>query len=105
VGIISPCRIRLCFMTLLVARFITQSSWSSNSSRCLKWKGTFSNSNVEDDITHQGKNFQTESILGTIEDGILLDNRTRRIHEGTSEIMTTWLESEPTPCKVLAQNQ
>jgi hypothetical protein len=41
-----------------------------------KGKGTFLNSNVEDNITHQGKNFQTESILGAIKDDILLDNRT-----------------------------
>jgi hypothetical protein len=38
-----------------------------------KEKGTFSKSNVEDNITHRCKNFQTESILGVIEDDILLD--------------------------------
>jgi hypothetical protein len=54
---------------------------------------------------HWGKNFQTESILGAIEDDILLDNQTWQIHEGMSEIMTTWLGSGPTPCRVLAQNQ
>jgi hypothetical protein len=64
-----------------------------------------SNSNVEDNLTHRGKNFQTESILGAIGDDTHLDNRTRWIHEGTSEIMTTWLESGPTPCRVLARNQ
>jgi hypothetical protein len=92
VGVISPCRIILCFTALLVARFITQSSWSSNSSRYSEWKRTFSNSNVEDDIAHQCKNFQTESILIVIEDDMLLDNRTGQIHEGASEITTTWLE-------------
>jgi hypothetical protein len=68
-------------------------------------KGFFSNSNVEDNIAHRGKNFQTESILDTIEDDTLLDNRTWWIHEGMSETMMTWLESGPTPCRVLAQNQ
>jgi hypothetical protein len=105
VSVISPCRIRLCFTTLLIVRFITWSSWSSNSSRCSEWKWTFSNANIENDITHRGKKFQTESILGAIEDDILLDNRTGQIHEGTSEIMTTWLKCGPTPCRVLAQNQ
>jgi hypothetical protein len=37
-------------------------------------KRTFSNSNVKDDIAHQGKNFQIESILDAIGDNILLDN-------------------------------
>jgi hypothetical protein len=94
VGEIAPCRIELCFLTLLVLHFLTQSSWSSNSSRYSEWKRTFSNSNVEDDIAHWGKNFQTELILGTIKDDMLLDNRTGQIHEDTSEIMTTWLEVE-----------
>jgi hypothetical protein len=61
----------------------------------------FSNFNIKDDIPNRGKNFQIESIIGTIEDDILLDNRTGQIHEGMSEIMTTWLESGPTPCRVL----
>jgi hypothetical protein len=43
-------------------------------------------------ILHQGKNFQTESIIGVIGDDILLDDRTGQIHEGTSEIMMPWLE-------------
>jgi hypothetical protein len=105
VGHIAPCRIGLCFITLLVLRFITRSSWPSNSSGFSKWKRTFSNSNVKANIPHRGKNFQTESILDMIGYDILLDNRTRWIHEGTSEIMTTWLESGPTPCRVLARNQ
>jgi hypothetical protein len=69
---IAPCRIRFCFMTLLVLSFITRSSWSNNSSGFSEWKRTFSNSNVKDDIPHQGKNFQTKSIIGAIEDDILL---------------------------------
>jgi hypothetical protein len=89
---IAPCRIGLCFMTLLVLGFITRSSWSSDSSGCSKWKTTFSNSNIKDDITHRGKNIQTKSIIGTIEDDILLYNRIGQIHEGMSEIMMTWLE-------------
>jgi hypothetical protein len=40
-----------------------------------------------------------------IGDDILLDNRTRWVHEGTGEIVMTWLESGLTPCRVLAQNQ
>jgi hypothetical protein len=92
VGVIAPCRIRLCFLTLLVLRFLTQSSRSNNSSRYSEWKRTFSNSNVEDDITHRGKNFQTKSILGAIKDNMLLDNRTGQIHEGASDITMTWLE-------------
>jgi hypothetical protein len=39
-------------------------------------KRTFSNSNVEDNLAHRDKNFQTESILSVIGDGPLLDNRT-----------------------------
>jgi hypothetical protein len=34
-------------------------------------KRTFSNSNIKDDIAHWGKNFQTDSIIGAIEYGIL----------------------------------
>jgi hypothetical protein len=81
VGVISPCTIKLCFMTLLVACFITQSSMSSNSSRCSEWKGTSSNSNVKDKVPPLGKDFQTESILAAIRDGVLLDNRTWWIHD------------------------
>jgi hypothetical protein len=33
-----------------------------------------------------------------------LENRTRWIHEGTTEIMMTWLESGSTSYGVLAQN-
>jgi hypothetical protein len=91
-GDIAPCWIELCFMTPLVLRFITRSPWSHNSSGYSEWKRTFSNSNIKDDIAHQGKNFQTESILGAIKDDILLDNWTGQIHEGMSEIMMTWLE-------------
>jgi hypothetical protein len=40
VGDIAPCRIRLCFITLLVLRFINRSSWSSNLSGCSKWNTT-----------------------------------------------------------------
>jgi hypothetical protein len=98
---ITPCRLRLWFMTLLVLCYITRSSWSINSIGCSKWKRTFSNSNIKDDIAHRGNNFQIESIG----DDILLDNRTGWIYEGTSNIMTTWLKSGPTPCRVLAQNQ
>jgi hypothetical protein len=79
---IAPCRIRLCFMTLLVLCSITRSSWSINSIGYSEWKRTFSNSNIEDDI--------------------LLDNRTGQIHKDMGEIMTSWLESGPTPCRVLA---
>jgi hypothetical protein len=68
-------------MTMLVLHFITQSSWSNNWSGCSKCKGTFSNSNVKDNIPQQDKNFQTESIIGTIRDDILLDNKTGWIHE------------------------
>jgi hypothetical protein len=102
---IAPCQIRLCFMMLLWLCFITRSSWSSNSSRSSEWKRTFSNSNNKDDIGHRGKNFQTESILDAIRDDILLDNRTRQIHEDTCEIMMTWLKSGPRPCGVLDPNQ
>jgi hypothetical protein len=70
-----------------------------------KEKRIFSYPNVKGDILHQGKNFQTELIFGVIKDDILMDTRTGQIHEGTSEIMTTWLKSEPTPCMVIAQNQ
>jgi hypothetical protein len=84
-------------MTLLVSRLITQSSWSSNSSRCSEWKRTLSNPNVKDDILHQGKNFQMEPIIGVIRDDIFLDNRSGWIHEGTCEIKMTWLESEQPP--------
>jgi hypothetical protein len=59
-----------------------------------EWKRTFSNSNFEDGITHRGKNFQIESILSTIKDGILLDNRKGQIHEDMSETMMTWLEAD-----------
>jgi hypothetical protein len=31
-GDISPCRVGFCFMTLVVARLITQSSWFNKSS-------------------------------------------------------------------------
>jgi hypothetical protein len=51
---ISPCRIRLCFMTVLVSRFITRSSWSSNSSGCSEWKRTFSYPNVKGDNPPSG---------------------------------------------------
>jgi hypothetical protein len=57
-----------------------------------KGKGTFSNFNVDDNITHRDKNFQSESILGAIKYDMLLDNRTGQVHEDTSEIMMTWLE-------------
>jgi hypothetical protein len=40
-----------------------------------KGKIIFSNSNVKDDIPNQGKNFQIESIIGTIKDDIFLDGR------------------------------
>jgi hypothetical protein len=103
-GNMTPCRIGLCFMTLLVLRFITPSSWS-NSIACSEWKRTLSNSNVQDDIPYWGKNFQTESILDAIGDDILLDNRTGWMHAGTDEIMTTWLEGRPTPYRVLDRNQ
>jgi hypothetical protein len=69
------------------------------------WKRTFSNSNVKGDIAHRGNNFQTDSIIGMIRDDILLDNRTGWIHEGTGEILLTWLKSGLTPCRILAQNQ
>jgi hypothetical protein len=43
-------------------------------------------------ILYQGKNFQIESIIGVIEDDILLDNRSRWIHEVTCEMKMMWLE-------------
>jgi hypothetical protein len=65
-------------MTLVVARFITQSSWSSDSSRILRMgKETSSNSSVKGFLK-----FQTESIIGAIKEEILLDDQTRWIHEG-----------------------
>jgi hypothetical protein len=73
-GDIAHCRIRLCFMTLLVLCSITRSSWSINSIKCSEWKTTFSNSNVKGDIAHQGKNFQTESIISVIGDDIRIDS-------------------------------
>jgi hypothetical protein len=76
-GDIAPCRIRLGFMTLLVLRFITLSSWSSISSGCSEWKRTFSSSNVKDFLK-----FQSGSIIGAIKDKILLDDRIGWIHEG-----------------------
>jgi hypothetical protein len=87
VGDIIPCRIELCFMALLVLCSITRSSWWSNSSGYSEWKIAFSNSNIEDNLTRPGKNFQSESILSVIWDDPLLDNRTRWIHEGT---MRSW---------------
>jgi hypothetical protein len=84
-------------MTLLVLHLITWPSWSNNSSGCSKVKRTFSNSNVKNNIPYWGKNFQTESIIGTIGDDIRLDNRIGQTHEVTSEIILTWLGSERTP--------
>jgi hypothetical protein len=43
-------------------------------------------------ILHQGKNFQTKSIIDVIRDDIPLDNRLGWIHEVTCEIKMTWLE-------------
>jgi hypothetical protein len=103
VGNISPCRIWLRFMTLLVWRLITRSSWFNNSSGSSDKKRTSSKSNVKGDILHPGKNFQKGSIISVIEDDILFDNRLRWIHEATCEIKMTWLEGGPTPCKVLAR--
>jgi hypothetical protein len=40
-------------------------------------KNPLSNSNVKDDILRWGKNFQTKSNIGMIEDDILVDGRTR----------------------------
>jgi hypothetical protein len=104
-GDIAPYRIRLYFMILLVLSFMTRSSWSSNLSECSERKRTFSNSNVKDKIPNWGKSFQTESIIGAIEDDILLDNQIGWVHEHTIEIMMTLLESGPTPCRVLVRNQ
>jgi hypothetical protein len=66
-------------------------------------KRTFSYPNVKGDILHPGKNFQTASIIDVIGDDILLDNRSRWIHEVMCEIKTSWLEGGPTPCRVLAR--
>jgi hypothetical protein len=44
----------------------------------------FLNSNVKDFLK-----FQTGSIIGTIEDGILLGDRTRWIHEVAGEVILT----------------
>jgi hypothetical protein len=63
-------------MTLLVLHFITRSSWP-NSIIGSKWKRTFSSSKVKDGIPHMGKNFQTEAIIGVMEDDILLDRLNR----------------------------
>jgi hypothetical protein len=68
-----------------------------------KGKRTFSYPDVKGDILHPGKNFQMESIIGVIGDDILLDNRSRWIHEVMCEIKTTWLEGGLTPCRVLAR--
>jgi hypothetical protein len=93
-----------CFMTLLALRFIIQSSWSNNLRGCSEWKRTFSSSEAKDHILHRGKNFQAQSNIGAFEDDLLLDDRRGGIHERTVENMATWLESGPTPCRVLAQN-
>jgi hypothetical protein len=45
-------------------------------------------------ILHQGKNFQIESIIGVIGDDVLLDNRSRWIHEVTVETILTWHKNE-----------
>jgi hypothetical protein len=94
-GDIVPCRIGLCFMTLLVLCFITRSSWFSDSSGCSERKKEFlSNSNVEDNIPYWGTNFQTGSIIDVIGDDILLDNRTTQTHEVTVETVLTWHRNE-----------
>jgi hypothetical protein len=59
-------------MAPLVLRFIPRSSWP-NSIGCSELKRTFSSSKVKDDIHHLGKNFQTEMIIGVMEDDIVLD--------------------------------
>jgi hypothetical protein len=58
----------------------------------LRMERTFPGSKVKDDILHRGKNFQTESNIGAIEDDLLLDGRTGWIHEVTCEIKMAWLE-------------
>jgi hypothetical protein len=79
VGDIASCRIVLCFITLLGLRFITRSSWSSDSNGCLeRKKGILSHSNVEDNIPYWGMNFQTKLIIGVIKDGTFLDDK----HDG-----------------------
>jgi hypothetical protein len=78
------------FYDSVVLCFITWSSWSIDSIGCSKWKRTFSNSNVEDDILHQGKNFQTKLALGVIKDDLLLDSRIGWIHGVAGEIILTW---------------
>jgi hypothetical protein len=86
---IPPCRIGLCFMTLLVLCSITRSSWSSNSIGCSEWKRILPNSNVNDFLK-----FQAGSIICAIEDYILLYDRTRWIHEIVVEIALTWHRNE-----------
>jgi hypothetical protein len=84
---IAPCRIGLCFMTLLVLCSNTRCSWSINLIECSEWKRTFLNSNVKDDNPNWGKNFQSESIIDVID--ILLDDRSGWIHEDVGEIILT----------------
>jgi hypothetical protein len=61
-----------------------------------RWKRTFSNSNIKDDITHWGENFQTDLILDAIGDDILLDNRTGWIHNGMGENIHAWRRTDNT---------
>jgi hypothetical protein len=96
-------------MTLLVLRFITRSSWSKNSSECFeRKKRTSSNSIVKGNFPNRGENFQTESIIGTIEDDILLDGRIGWIHEVMGKVILTWhrdLLGHPVGCmKALFRN-
>jgi hypothetical protein len=78
-------------MTLLVLRFISRSSRSNNSSGCSERKKELPQiSNVEDNIPNRGKNFQNESIIGVIEDDILLDGRIGWIHEVVGKVILTW---------------
>jgi hypothetical protein len=55
-----------------------------------KEKRTSSNSNIEYNIPNRGKNFQTESIIGVIEDHILLYCRIEWIHEVVGKVILTW---------------
>jgi hypothetical protein len=121
-GEIAPYRIRVGFMALLVLRFITRSPWSSNSSGCSEWKKTFSNSNVKnslnfqtgsiigaikydillDDRTWWIHNVVGEIILTWRRNGVFKWDRPwwgtsairapGRIHEGTHEATTIWLD-------------
>jgi hypothetical protein len=104
-GDIAPCRIRLCFMTLLVwglhsSIFLVQ--WLERMLRKEKELSQIPVTRTTSPIEVRTSKVNRSSTRSNM---TLLDNRIGQIHEGTSEIMTTWFKSEPTPCRVLARNQ